>query len=338
MEDKQPEQSPVPQQDKNNKIIEYYESIVDRAHREIEWVRSAYKLSISLVAIVFAVGIAFTYKSSSDYKKETKEEAERMKLRLSDDMSNLGIKLKADLSETITQVRKQVEVRIDDEFKEKNIKILVQEKAEQRIDQVADQIILKQIKKRIIPKVLSMEKKFKILNVDLKKARETVNDLKVISDFTMTVIAAQNDDRKAFDKLKSWAVEKSFSRSAEAEQAWIKILDEHASPFYTSGFNVPWAAGIDPSKLSFLELQRTYNSAPTFIRLALVEYIWGRKDILKKERMQFLVDVMKNDGSLKTVEYAGRFFTSESGQNIKPLAIESLLEWWANNKDKINDN
>jgi hypothetical protein len=51
--------------------------------------------------------------------------------------------------------------------------------------------------------------------------------------------------------------------------------------------------------------------------------------------MQFLVDVMRTDASLKVVEYAARYFIKESNDKLKPLAIKQHIEWWEKNKDSI---
>lgn len=67
-------------------------------------------------------------------------------------------------------------------------------------------------------------------------------------DFTKTALAAQNDDRKAFDQLKLWASNPGYPYSKEANQAWTKILDEHAKPYTVGGFSFPWKEGTDSNK------------------------------------------------------------------------------------------
>jgi len=68
----------------------------------------------------------------------------------------------------------------------------------------------------------------------------------------------------------------------------------------------------------------------------LLEYIWKtRTDIPKRERMQFIVDVFRNDSSLRAVEYARRYFGGESKTMLKPLAIKQYLDWWEKNKESI---
>ena len=169
----------------------------------------------------------------------------------------------------------------------------------------------------------------------LQKASKTLSELQQITEFTMTVVAAQNDDRKAFDQLKAWANDKSFPLSARAKQAWNTIFEEHSKPQYISYPKVPWREGLDPSKLTFKDLLQIYGSAPSPLKPMLIEYIWNRQDIPKKDRMQFLIDVMQHDQSLRAVEYAGIFFAQGAQLTIKQMAVDHMLSWWRDNKNEI---
>ena len=93
---------------------------------------------------------------------------------------------------------------------------------------------------------------------------------------------------------------------------------------------------MDSSKFNIKELRYIYEkNTPVYMRPALIEFIWKRNDISKKERMQFLVDVIENDRSLTAVEYAGRFFAVAAELKIKPMAVGYFVDWWKNNKDKL---
>jgi hypothetical protein len=290
-------------------------NISEFAKSEITYVQSAYKWLISLVSVVAIVGISvgmyFTHKSFSDFKKELHEEVDRLK--------------------------NEVSRRIDDEFKKENIHNLVEQKAQSRIDNIADALIEKQIKDKISPQIKSAEDRLGTIKADLTVVDNNIKELNAISEFMITVISAQNDDRMAFDKLKSWADNPKFPRHSEALQAYQKIIDEHDPPISLSGFssNITWKEGIDPAKLSLSEIERAFQSAPRFVKQGLLEYIWNRKDIPKKDKILYLVKVLKNDSSLKVVELAGRYFEEESKQKLKPLVIEKHLEWWEKNKDNF---
>jgi hypothetical protein len=179
----------------------------------------------------------------------------------------------------------------------------------------------------------------KIINVDetLEKANRALTELHQISEFITTVVAALNDDRKAFDQLRVWADNKSHLFSSRAQHVWDTIVAEHSKPLAYGGFAMPWRAGLDPSKLTLVEIKQTYDSSPTSLKPPLLEYVWKRKDIPRRDKMQFFAEVIENDPSLTAVEYAGRYFTEQAGLKIKPLAVDDLLKWWRDNKDRFSD-
>lgn len=332
--------------------LDQYERIVDRAHQEIEGVRTVYKWLLATIGIgmtcIFVVGIYFSHQSMSDFKAEILAKGEKLKNDLIGESEDLGKelqdslrasmqdeveKVQKDLHERTDELSDRVQKRVETEFENSNITAMIRSNAVVRVEEVADPLIKKEIDTRLTPRLIASENRLATLDDEIGKARGTRDDLRARSEFAMAVIFAQNDDRKSFDQLKEWSEDASFAFKNEAQQAWIKIMDEHATPFTVSGFTVPWAEGVDPAKLTFAELSRDFSSAPPFVRVALLEYIWKqRDDVPKKDKMQFLADILKLDGSLRVVEQAGRFFTSESKQKIKPLAVDVLLDWWEKNK------
>jgi len=181
------------------------------------------------------------------------------------------------------------------------------------------------------------EEKLEIISNSIKEAKSTIGELNSLSEYTMTVLKAQSDDRNAFDKLKEIALEENNPFSSNAKHAWITILESHNKPYFIADKKYPWNKNCDPSKLTLLELSQLYNTTYNYLKPNLIEYIWKREDIPKIERLDFLIDVIKNDSSLTAVEYAGRYFKSESGQKIKPLAAENFINWWKNNRDSFKE-
>lgn len=170
-----------------------------------------------------------------------------------------------------------------------------------------------------------------------EEAKATLEELKSITDFMALIVAAQTDDRAAFDKLEEIANDKNNKFSSKALQAWITVLNAHAQPMYSTGLKFPWKKGIDPSKLSFNQLKQGFSEVPPASKLALLEYIWGRNDIPKYVRLEFLMEVMKTDSSLTVVEYAGRYFTAGTGQEMKPLAVSYISEWWEKHQQEFKE-
>lgn len=179
-------------------------------------------------------------------------------------------------------------------------------------------------------------KKLQEIEEEIKKVNSISDELQSIARFTTVVIAAQNNDRKAFDQLDAWANDKSNPFAQRALEAYSTIMDEHSKPYFMSGYKIPWKEGFDPSSLTLDNLKDAYKTAPVHLRSAFIEYIWGRQELSKKQRMQFLIDIIEKDDNLIAIEYAGRYFTQGADLKIKPLAIEYLMKWWKENKDKIN--
>jgi len=186
-----------------------------------------------------------------------------------------------------------------------------------------------------VSKTDSAERRLEAVNAMLTTAQQKVAELDKIAEFTRTVVAAQNDDRRAFDQLEVWANDASFPMREEAAAAYRTVLDDHSQPFFVSGFSVPWKEGIDPSTLSLEDLRRNYQTAPDWLKPALIEYIWEREDIPKKDRAAFLAEVIRTDRSLKAVEYAGRFLSGVLNVKVKPLAIDALLQVWEQKRDSV---
>lgn len=325
-----------------SELLKHYREISDFARSEVSGVRSVYKwlltLITSAVTVLFVIGIYFTYKSQTDLKRETREEIDRQTQVLEGRLTSMESEGRDRLNKQVAELRQILESRVEQEFKAENIRALVEDKARTRIEQIADPLIRKHITQSIEPKVKEVEERLKAVDTDLKEAKSTLAGLKTISEYTTTVLAAQNDDRQAFDRLKVWADDPSFRLRGEAINAWNKILNDHASLIVQSGYGVSWKEGIDPAQISLSELKAHFASTPPHVRLGLLEYIWNRKDFSKRERMQFLVDVLKTDNSLRVVEHAARLFLSESKQKLKPLAVDQLIKWWDSNKDKIGGN
>ncbi len=195
----------------------------------------------------------------------------------------------------------------------------------------------KKISEEVVEKNKLAEEKLDTLNKAIAKVNDALANIDAETEFIKTVIAAQNDDRIAFDKLKGWSEEKNNRFSSRASQAWSTIFEDHNKLFSISGLKVPWIEGLDPSKLSLIELSQEYNKIPVQFKTALLEYIWKRDDIPKIDRLDFMMEVMKTDLSLTAVEYAGRHFTSGTEQKIKPLAVEYLSDWWEKHRQEFQE-
>ena len=322
-------------QTEKDPVLRQYQDIVDRAHKEVEWVRSAYKWLVSIVGIVIVSGLFFLYWSAAGFKTEMKLDSATAKARLSQDISVLTEKFKSDLDNMVHAIGSRVDTRVEEEFKKEHIQLQIQENCQKRIDNAADLYISQLIEEKIKPKIGTIDRNLKALNEKLVNTSESLEEIKTTSRFTITVLAALNDDRQAFDQLRSWLNDNSFALSKDAENAFVKLRTVYGGPIPPGYLNAPWKQGVDPSNLRLSQLRKEYTLLPSLYHADLVNHIWKRNDLPKGERMRFLIDVLKKDESLTATFYAGQFFAKEAGLKWSPFVIQPLLDWWGENKENI---
>lgn len=178
--------------------------------------------------------------------------------------------------------------------------------------------------------------KIAILDKAIQEGNRGVSELQVATLFHSTILAAQSDNRRAFDQLWKWAEDSTYPFQKVAAQAFQTIMDQHNPAMIQGGFTVPWKEGIEPQRLTLQELRAAYTQAVPHIRIGLIEFVWEKRtDLPKKERLSFLAEVLRSDESLQVIEYAGRYFAQGTGNKLKPLAIPMHLKWWDENKGSI---
>ncbi|HKP04990.1 MAG TPA: hypothetical protein VJU77_16680 [Chthoniobacterales bacterium] len=180
-------------------------------------------------------------------------------------------------------------------------------------------------------------KKLDTIEDTLKKASKTVDNLNELTAFTSIVLAAQNDDRKSFDQLHEWSKDAKYPLRDRASQAYEMILNASSKPFGVA-YTVPWKRGVDPSKITFEGLKLAIADTPYKEgKFALLQYLESRQDIPMNDRFDYFASVMRSEASLGMVQIAGECFTHLAQLKIKPLAVEFLLEWWSENRDKADE-
>ena len=154
-------------------------------------------------------------------------------------------------------------------------------------------------------------------------------------EFTATVQAAQSDDRRAFDKLWDWGNDKNYPFSKNAERAHMAILESHSRLIVMAWPTLVWNENVDPSTLNYNVLKNAYKEIHIDMRQPFIKYLYDRKDISRIEKVEFLINVIKNDSSLKAVEYAGRVLLDLENLRFKALEIGKFIKWWEENRKTI---
>jgi len=316
--------NPEPNQTVDNKpTIEQYQDIVDFAHKEIVGVRTVYIWLAVILGLIISVGTYCTYKTASEFRTETREDLKLFKQDIKD------------LRSEVNELKREVEARVEKELKKEAIQKIITNKVSNRVDTVADSIIDKSIQEKVNPKIESASSKLSKIDEKLKEAEKIRKNLEEKSKFLISVIGAQNDNREEFEKLSDLANDKSFPFSEFATNAIIKIRTSYGGIVSPGFLNISWKEGIEPNNLSFDVLCEQYAFIPPQYHTSLLKFIWERKDIPRKDRMQFLADVLNKDKSLTATYYAGKFLSKEASIEWSPFAVTPLLDWWKQNKDKI---
>jgi len=338
-------------------------AVVDRAREEIAWVRSAYKFAVSIIAVLIAVGLYFSHKSVQDLKSELRDDGERIQKRLTTESSLLARTLQRDLEEEVVRVRNEVTTRIGEEFKQENISSLVAQEAQTRIDAIADNLIEDQIGKQIKPLETdlttliassSAELQDKVKELDAKltqsrateedlrrllnEARKTVDNVKQQSDFVLTVLDAQGDDRNAFDKLRRWSNDKTFSLHQQAKAAELTILKSHSTFISDAHMVMNWIEGFDPTTMSISDIRSNWDKVLPVYARAYAEFVWKHENVTKEEKLQFLHDVLGNSrGSMQAADWAAETLAKDAKVKYNPPFDFSAIEEWWTERGKTND-
>ncbi len=178
------------------------------------------------------------------------------------------------------------------------------------------------------------------VRTNLSATEGSLKSLSLLTVFQTVVVKAQNDDRQAYEQLSEWEKDNQYPFQQQALIAKMNIRLQYSERIRTGLIAIAptWKEGIDQSELTISELINDYNITEWYFHPGLISYIWKRNDFSKKDRLQFLIDVLKNDRNLKAVCLAQHFLSKEADIKFNPLVIEPLLEWWEENKGNYNKN
>lgn len=251
------------------------------------------------------------------------------------------------------QLKQQISMRLDAEFNEPNLKATVRESAQAEANVIIREQVAPAVAKfredvnnftaQAASETERLESEFTRFVAKMAETTqvhsEILEKLTFLNVYTQTVINAEAGYRKAYDQLRSWANDKSFLLTEQALQVYKKITSIHNPAAYKHKWPISsWFGDGDPSTLNLPELVSYYQKQTplSFRKVAVIDYIYFRKDLPKVGKMQFFIKVIEKDDSLDAVEFAGRYFRTLAGLKLHPLAVDDYLKWWAENKDSLS--
>ncbi len=175
------------------------------------------------------------------------------------------------------------------------------------------------------------DEKLEAIQRSATEAEKGLKRLNSITDFSMLLARANNDNRYAFDLLieiaKSNGVFKELANRAVIEIANdIKFQDRFDPKF-------PWDAyRISPEKAPIEKWRAIYNHIPAVYRPAFLSRFWQQDRFSKHDRLEFLYIIIRSDSSLRTVHRACMLMNNIAKLNKNLLAKELYVEWWEKEK------
>lgn len=187
---------------------------------------------------------------------------------------------------------------------------------------------------------LSKDAKTKVDEIGrvLEKANEAMSSTRSISEFSLNLIKASNDDRAAFDKLLDIYHASSNPLSKIAYNAILKIIDDLIIELDVDivKHKILWdKTNIDPNtaSLQIFELALNSEEVSFFYKPELLESVWRQTRFKEGERLKFFFNIIKTTNSLRTLYRACA--TVENVANLEKNLINytEYIEWWEKNKD-----
>ena len=295
-------------------------------------------------------------------------EVDRITKNINERLDLIADKVKFDLDKEVFFVEQEVRERIRTEFDRENIKQLVENTATEKVGMYTETIIRNRISDDVQPLIEGVKKEINGLSSQLSEAnisnkkdldhtknelnnllvnsKRKLDSLQIISDFVMTVASAQSGNRKDWEKLKIIAQDSKSTFSKMAGDVFLRIKDDYSNQFTANTFvdTLSINKNVDQTKISIENSYKDYeelnNNAQAaenyYLRLQFVRYVWERKDYKIKDKLEFLIKVLKNDNHLYVVQYAGKLFSQYTKLQIKYLAVDYFVDWWNKNKTKYN--
>jgi hypothetical protein len=171
-----------PDQNTDIELLKSVDTITRHAKNQIDVAWGAYKITATLLTMIFIFGIGIfgfvSYKSLHDMRQDLNENVESM----------------------WRQVNSKVETRLDDQFKPEQIGRLVTQKAEERVDKVAEDMINTRVDVMITNKLQPLEDRLtnaktnieSIININRMAFKARLGD--VSSFVNLTAIASDSSN------------------------------------------------------------------------------------------------------------------------------------------------
>jgi len=182
------------------------------------------------------------------------------------------------------------------------------------------------------------------LSSKLAEAEKTLVRMDTNNAIVELIMAAQANDRWAWDKLAILGSDTNSPFAARLMAAWQAIEESHnaaipqsVNPRYPGRLD---ASGLKEKEVSLSDplLRQQFPRLSLPERAELMQWVFDQSRFKRKDKLEFFIKIRETEGSLYICEWAGRHFMVLAPMpDVPPLRSGLMNEWWQQNKDKITD-
>ncbi|MFA6148239.1 MAG: hypothetical protein WC899_08530 [bacterium] len=221
-----------------------------------------------------------------------------------------------------------------------SIALTVAKKAEGKIDNTYKKIHDIETKannefKSLVRKSYILDEDIQSVGKSLNKGMDSINNMESLSNLLELITDAQIDGRVSLERLRYLRNQKSYKYAEKAKAASEKIAFEYGHPYERVKDTIPWPDEYNPKKISLDKIKANFRDVPAYTRNIIVDIVCDNSNIVKKDKLEFLYDIIDTDPSLRVVSAAGNCFNKTANIENNRVYIEAYREWWKYNKDKI---
>jgi hypothetical protein len=240
-------------------------------------------------------------------------------------IGSINERVNASLEAANTKMVQDIERR----FEEPHIRTLMEEVATKqavaRIDATADKVIEEKIRTQIAPRLQTTDTK-------LQEAGDALSRLQSLSEFYELATLVRSDDRRAFESIMKIFQNPSDQRFAQA-RAIISNLPKEVEASNLLGYPVDWnPLGVDPGTADISTFKAVMQKLRPVHQTTVMGTVWDAQHLSKYDRIQFVMDIVVNTGSLRCLDVGCRLLAKESKLDRNFLAWQEYPQWWESHK------
>jgi hypothetical protein len=324
--------------------VQKYLDIIDRAHKEVDNVRSVYKWLAGCIAFILASGIAvggfLTYNSLRDMRTEMRENTNRetehmktaveyMKSKFSQDFSLQFNTLKVGLERNMSDVEKNVNKRIDEEFNKENIQVMVQEKAKEYTEKNVHKYIEQKVGSTIKPISSNLNEQNRILTAQVDALSKRNQMMKLADD---AIVKSDADSFRELCKYEGTDLESVASGEVMRVKAMYvagsRLMDQDMTFIAPDGSK---EVGNKMKTSRLMKILKTDTSWENRAKSAMMLRLRHEKGV-----PDFLLAVCKEDKNLEVIRQALQSFHNITGKMVDVLECNYAEKFWREKKSEID--